>query len=271
MGDGAATGTAFSRAGEKLLQLDLTDSDALHAALQQVKPELVIHCAPERWPDRCAAEPDSAWQLNVDSSERLVQLCRDAGAQLIYISTDYVFDSSAAPYCADDAPNPINFYGRSKLAGEKAVLANGSHWVLRLPLLFGPVTHLHESGVTGLLDTLRHAEPTALDDWAVRFPTSTEEVAAVLEQCVAKICDGEQFHGIYQWSGDTACTRYQLAGKVAEACGLSAAHISADLLPDYTEPRPYNCQLDKSRLTDRGITAGEPLAEQLARYLEPFL
>ncbi|WP_250459833.1 dTDP-4-dehydrorhamnose reductase family protein [Microbulbifer litoralis] len=266
------TGTAHSRASGPLLQLDLTDGDRLGAVLGQVRPRLVIHCAAERWPDRCAENPDAAWQLNVDSAARLAKLCTDSCAQLVYISTDYVFDGSAPPYSAGDRPNPVNFYGRSKLAGEEAVLGNGDHWVLRLPLLFGPVTYPQESGVTALLDTVRDSKPAALDDWAIRFPTSVEDVARVLEQCAERIADGSaELGGVYQWSGDRACTRYQLAGLVARACGLPADHLSGDPNPDYAEPRPHNCQLDKSRLADLGISVSGSIDEQLARYLRPFL
>ncbi|SHF53806.1 S-adenosylmethionine synthetase [Microbulbifer donghaiensis] len=265
------TGTAYSRTGDNLLRLDLTDAAAVAEMLRKIQPQVVIHCAAERWPDRCTQNPDAAWQLNVQSTEKLAQLCRDIDAQLVYISTDYVFDGSAAPYSVDNQPNPINFYGRSKLAGEEAVLGNGDHWVLRVPLLFGPVTYLRESGVTALLETIRNPEPTALDDWAIRYPTSVEDVAQVLEQCLLKSKAGTRFAGTYHWSGDIACTRYQLAKLVAESCALTADHLSGDSAPQFNEPRPYNCQLDKSRLADMGIEAGEPLPQQLARYLQPFL
>ncbi|WP_193165159.1 dTDP-4-dehydrorhamnose reductase family protein [Microbulbifer hainanensis] len=265
------TGTAFSRAGNELRQLDLTDFGQVRGQLQELRPQLVIHCAAERWPDRCAEQPDAAWALNVDSSAQLARLCNDSGAQLAYISTDYVFDGSAPPYSVDDTTNPINFYGRSKLAGENAVLANGNHWVLRVPWLFGPVLELGESGVTALLDTVRNRVPTSLDDWAIRYPTSTEDIAAVLEQSAAKIAAGEEFSGIYHWSASTACTRYGLAKLVAEACDLPADHLSGDQSPQYGEPRPHNCRLDRSRLEKMGISADEPLRQQLERYLRPFL
>ncbi|WP_346839113.1 SDR family oxidoreductase [Microbulbifer sp. SAOS-129_SWC] len=265
------TGTAYSRAGDRLIKLDLNDGTQLQQTLEQLRPDIVIHSAAERWPDRCAEQPDAAWALNVDSSAQLAQQCSAAGAQLVYISTDYVFDGTAPPYSADDTPNPVNFYGRSKLAGERAVLANGDHWVLRLPWLFGPVERLSESGVTALLDTVRDPAPATLDDWAIRFPTSVEEVAAVLEQCLLKITSGIRLGGIYQWSGDTPCTRFQLAHLVADACGLKADHLRGDSAPQFSEPRPQNCQLDKSRLTGQGIQGGEPLQRQLARCLQPFL
>ena len=265
------TGTAFSRTGNGLRQLDLTDFAQVRERLRELRPQLVIHCAAERWPDRCAEQPDAAWALNVDSSAQLARFCDERGAQLVYISTDYVFDGSAPPYSVDDATNPVNFYGRSKLAGENAVLANGNHWVLRVPWLFGPVLELGESGVTALLDTVRKRVPATLDDWAIRYPTSTEDVATVLEQSVTEIAAGEKFSGIYHWSGDTACTRYGLAKLVAEACGLPADHLSGDPAPLYAEPRPHNCRLDRSRLEKMGISTDEPLRQQLERYLRPFL
>ncbi|WP_444898926.1 dTDP-4-dehydrorhamnose reductase family protein [Microbulbifer sp. VAAC004] len=264
-------GTAFCRAGENLIRLDLSDSSAVKASLNDIRPEVVIHCAAERWPDRCADNPDTAWQLNVSSTELLSKHCSEINAQLVYISTDYVFDGSAPPYAPDDIPNPVNFYGRSKLAGEEAVLKNGNHWVLRLPWLFGPVSYLEESGITALLETLREQKPVTLDHWAIRFPTSVEEVAEVLEQCLLKTQRGIQFEGIYQWSGDTACTRFELAHIIAKVCELSADHISADSKPDFSVPRPYNCQLDKSRLTNLGIKGTEPLPQQLARNLKSFI
>ena len=269
-------GTAFSRAQEPLLPLDLNDGAQVRATLESVRPSFVIHCAAERWPDRCAQQPDAAWQLNVHSTEQLAQLCTEVGAQLVYISTDYVFDGSDAPYDERATPNPINFYGRSKLAGETAVLENGNHWVLRIPLLFGPVSELRESGVTALLEALRDPAVTALDHWAIRYPTSTEDIARVLEQCLQlsardASAKGVEFSGIYHWSSDHRCTRYQLAQVVAEISGMDAAHIRADTAPQFDEPRPYNCQLDKSRLLNLGIAAGEPLSQQLARYLQPYL
>ncbi|MFV8783504.1 dTDP-4-dehydrorhamnose reductase family protein [Microbulbifer sp. SA54] len=266
-----ATGTAFSRAGDQLIALNLTDADQVQRVLDQVRPEVVIHCAAERWPDRCAQQPESAWQLNVDSTRALAEACATRGAQLAYISTDYVFDGQNAPYRHDAPTNPLNFYGRSKLAGEQVVLESGNHWVLRLPWLFGPTANLQESGITALLDIVADKTPVKIDDWAIRFPTSVEEVADVIHQCLARIAAGSAFDGIYQWSGSKATTRYQLALMVADIAGVSSDHIQPDSNPVMAEPRPYNCQLDTSRLRDQGITADEPLRTQLARTLAPFL
>ena len=265
------TGTAFSRAGDHLIPLDLTRQEQLCQILDQVQPQMVIHCAAERWPDRCAEQPESAWQLNVDSTRTLAELCQARGTQLVYISTDYVFDGHDAPYRHDAPTNPVNFYGRSKLAGEQAVLESGDHWVLRVPWLFGPTNELHESGVTALLDTISDRTPAKIDDWAIRFPTNAEEIAEVLCQCLQQTADGNPLRGIYQWSGNTAVTRYQLALLIGEIAGRDTTHLQPHSQPTMAEPRPYNCQLDKSRLTELGICTEEPLHSQLGRILAPFI
>ncbi|WP_237063981.1 dTDP-4-dehydrorhamnose reductase family protein [Microbulbifer zhoushanensis] len=268
--DWQVTGTCHSRSGPGLLPLDLSEPGQIRNALEQLQPDVVIHCAAERWPDRCANQPDAAWALNVDATALLAGACEELGAQLVYISTDYVFDGTAPPYSADARPAPINFYGRSKRAGEEAVLACHGHWVLRLPLLFGPVEEPRESGVTALLETIRTREPMALDHWAIRYPTSVEEVASVLEQCLRLKAGGEILSGIYHWSGDTACTRFELAMMIADLLQLDCRHISADSAPHFVEPRPQNCQLDKARLLALGIRGGAPLPQQLASVLRPL-
>ncbi|KUJ81467.1 MULTISPECIES: SDR family oxidoreductase [Microbulbifer] len=265
------TGSALSRANNDLVALDLNDSKAVSDALDSLQPGVVIHCAAERWPDRCAEAPERSWQLNVQATESLARQCEATGARLIYISTDYVFDGSAPPYAVDDTPNPLNFYGRSKLAGERVILRSGHHWALRLPLLFGPAQYPGESGVTGLLETLQSRAPQALDHWAIRFPTSVEEVAEILAQALSRALEGEQFSGIYHWSGDSACTRYELALKIAEIAGLDSSHLSPDTAPQFEQPRPQNCQLDKSRLTNLGIRGKDSLEQQLERAIAPFL
>ncbi|WP_237054903.1 dTDP-4-dehydrorhamnose reductase family protein [Microbulbifer sediminum] len=269
--DWEVTGTAHSRRGPGLLSLDLACPSQVLAVLEDLRPDVVIHCAAERWPDRCARQPDTAWALNVDATAHLARSCSHLGTQLVYISTDYVFDGTAPPYRVDDPPAPINFYGRSKRAGEEAVLAHRGHWILRLPLLFGPVEQTRESGVTALLDTIVERTPIALDDWATRYPTSVEEVATVLERCLLHGHGLHSFSGIYHWSGDTACTRFELAMMIADILQLDGSHISAESTPRFAEPRPQNCQLDKSRLLELGIRGDAPLSQQLDRTLRPLL
>ena len=122
-------------------------------------------------------------------------------ARLIYISTDYVFDGSAAPYSHLAVPKPANKYGETKLAGELAVMEeDSSSLCLRVPVLYGPVQDLKESALTVLLDVLKNSSsPATLSSYEVRCPAHTGDIAKILVDMVKQLYNLEG--GVYQWSG----------------------------------------------------------------------
>lgn len=138
---------------------------------------MVVHCAAERFPDKCEADPEGVKRLNVEASRKLVSECNDRDTLLIYISTDYVFDGrpGAAPYEADSPVNPPNFYGETKQAGEQAVLGAGKQSVVfRVPVLYGEVEQNKESAINVLLDAVWNKagkETIEMDHWSIRYPT----------------------------------------------------------------------------------------------------
>merc|ERR1711971_247209 len=109
-------GLCFSRPGPNLTKLDLTDESATARFLNELKPEIVIHASAQRFPDKVEKDPKAALELNVVVSRSLAALCKKLKARLIYISTDYVFDGTAAPYSHLASPKPANRYGETKLA-----------------------------------------------------------------------------------------------------------------------------------------------------------
>jgi len=114
--------TAFSRSAPPLCRLDLRDKEKVNAIIQDFKPQLIIHSAAERHPDICENDHAATDALNVTSVKFLADAAKAIGATLIYISTDYVFDGTTPPYEVDASANPLNYYGKSKLAGENAAL-----------------------------------------------------------------------------------------------------------------------------------------------------
>ncbi len=116
---------AFTRSdpAKQLVKLDLTDSAAVEACLKDFRPDVVIHTAAERRPDVVEKDPTASHAINVDAPASIATIASklDKVPLLINISTDYVFDGSKPPYKVDDAPNPLNAYGVSKLQGERAV------------------------------------------------------------------------------------------------------------------------------------------------------
>lgn len=137
-------GTSFTRKGEGLINIDLRDQSALSNLIATLQPSIVIHCAAERRPDVCEQKPEEVETLNVQLPAQLSQLSRSTSHPffLIYISTDYVFAGDTTPergYQPYDITGPSNLYGRTKLAGENAVLdgikLGGKGCSLRVPVL----------------------------------------------------------------------------------------------------------------------------------------
>lgn len=106
-----SVGTGLSRiASPDVIKLDILNEKEIETVLDNVKPNVVVHCAANRFPDSCTANPEAARKLNVDSSRALAEATTSRGIILIYISTDYVFPGrpGEAPYKINSAPNPPN-------------------------------------------------------------------------------------------------------------------------------------------------------------------
>lgn len=113
-----ASGTCRSQDIAGLERLDLADEPALATLLERLRPEVVVHAAGWTWVDGCEADPARSRRENVDQPVAVARWCRDNGARMLYYSTSYVFDGRAGSYREDDAPAPLNVYGRDKLLAE---------------------------------------------------------------------------------------------------------------------------------------------------------
>src|SRR2546421_499773 len=119
-------------------QLDVTDGSAVRDAVDRLRPDAVINTAAYHNVDRCEVEPEQSFLVNAAAPQRLAAACRDAGAVIVHVSTDYVFDGSKrAPYAEDDSVSPLSVYGASKAAGEMAVRATtDEHLIIRTTGLY---------------------------------------------------------------------------------------------------------------------------------------
>jgi dTDP-4-dehydrorhamnose reductase len=271
-------GWARSRAVPPLAAVDLTDRESVRAAFLRAcsgsAPDLVVHAAAERRPDAVDGDPAAAEALNVGATRDLAALAAEAGARLVYVSTDYVFDGSAPPYFPDSAPNPLNAYGRMKLAGELAVRnafgADADLWaVIRIPILYGRVESLGESPVTELAARLLDGKPFKAEDWATRYPAHADDVARAVAAVARSLAAGEG--GVFHFAGAEALTKYGMARAMAEALGLDPALVSPDPAPPAGAPRPRDCRLDGSRLGALGFAPEIGFRAGAAAALKPFV
>ena len=118
--------------------LDIADADAVHAAIEQAQPDLIVHCAAMTNVDACEDDPDAAFRINAEGSHNVASAASHVGAVVVAVSTDYVFDGSQGPYDEGSETDPIQVYGESKLAGEHAVReATDRHFIVRSAWIYG--------------------------------------------------------------------------------------------------------------------------------------
>lgn len=232
-------------------RLDVADRDAVLSALTSVQPDLVVHAAAWTAVDACESDPDRAWRINTLGSRHVAEGARLAGAHLVAVSTDYVFDGAAPdPYTEWDTPNPQSAYGRSKRAGEvEAFSGLPGSTVVRTSWVCGP----HGSNMVKTVLRLAAAGGRLrfVDDQR-GCPTFTEDLAGLLLELGISRRPG-LFHGTNQG----ATTWFQFARDVVEAAGMDPAVVepiaTSDLDPPRAALRPANSVLDNAALRLSGL------------------
>lgn len=271
-------GTAYSRAKPPLKKIDLTDKPAVLEAFAKYSPELVVHSAAERRPDVVDGDPATAERLNVGATALLAELAAASGARFIYLSTDYVFDGKAPPYSEDAKPAPLNTYGRMKLAGEEAVRAaysgtgDSTFAILRIPILYGRVENFAESAVTELATKLLEGRSFKAEDWAMRYPAHTDDVARAVAVIAKQLMQATPHAagGTYHFASGEQFTKYGMALVIASELALDTRLIQPDPTPPSGAPRPKDCRLDASRLNSLGFVPGIRFADGIREALAPF-
>ncbi len=274
-GDIEVVGTGLTRAQGDVRRLDLLDTASVEELFAAEKPDVVIHAAAERRPDVSQADPDGTRQLNIDATGTVADAAKKVGAWVLYLSTDYVFDGENPPYAVDAKPNPLNFYGETKLAGEHVALREPENLVLRVPLLFGAVENLDESPVTILAKGLGDAPSANCDHWQIRYPTFTNDVAVTCRGIIERRCDnddprGDCLRGVVHWSGDEAMTKYDMTRTICELWDLPSDGLVPVSTPPCGAPRPQNTELDCSILEGLGTGQRTPFREALEPILRPY-
>lgn len=230
-------------------RLDVTDPAACNRAVAAVRPDAVIHTAAYTQVDRAESEPEAARRINEDGARNIAEAAESAGARLVYVSTDYVFDGNGKrPYREDDPTEPRTVYGRTKRAGELAALAACTRaYVVRTSWVYGAYG---ANFVRTMLQLAEAGKPLQVVDDQVGSPTWTHDLAQLLMRLVRS-----ERYGIYHAAGGGSCSWYHFARSIFEICGLHA-----DVTPCSTErfprpaPRPAYSALDCTKLKRAGFT-----------------
>ncbi|HUR24789.1 MAG TPA: dTDP-4-dehydrorhamnose reductase [Candidatus Thermoplasmatota archaeon] len=223
--------------------LPIEDPSACERVVAQVKPDWIVHPAAMTDVDGCERDPARAHAINALGAENLAKAAARHGCRMALISTDYVFDGSKGHYKESDPTNPLSHYGRSKLEGERLVLAAlPAAVVARTSVVFGP----HKNNfVLWVRRSLRSGTPVkvAHDQWVT--PTCADDVAG---QVLALVEAGES--GLWHTAGSERMTRLEMAHRIAEHDGLDPGPIQSISTADLTwlAARPRDSSLDTGKV-----------------------
>lgn len=254
---------------------DLSDPGQLADALRAHDYDVLVNPAAMSGLEQCLDHPAEAEAVNVRAPEVMAQACREKGARFVHFSTDYVFGGQTpGKKSEDDTPAPVNAYGRSKLAGERAAMrAFPDTVVARVSWLFGPTPPGHPCHFDHVLENAAAGTPQEFIHDKFSMPTFTHDVVgwthALLENNSARgiyhLCntgDPESWHS----SATKLC-------QVAAGLGMMAAPPAFGALPIsdahfFREPRPQHTAMQPSRLHCEGIASPRHWLEAAADYLK---
>lgn len=274
----------------EMIRLDLEDPASIRAAVESCRPDVVIHCAAPRDEDRLEIDHAWGWTVMVTATRALAEVCRDAGARVVFVSSDWVFGNGGQPpYAEDSAPCPVNYFGFLKVVGETLVSSLCPNYAIaRTAGVYGPNWsdpgyEQREAGVGfGWLPNyfvyrLSRGEPVTV--WTDYVNTqATPSLASDVAEGLLVLAGSDQ-QGIFHCCGREEVSRLELAQATAEVFGFdpdlvraaSPAEMEASRLTGkLNAPRDSRLQVaaTEARLGRRHLNIHEGLAEY-RRQLEP--
>jgi len=204
--------------------LDVTSPGQVSFTLQRFKPNVVINAAAMTQVDQCELNREECWKQNVNSVKNLVEVCVNENIHLVHVSTDFVFNGKEGPLDETAVPEPVNFYGESKLEGERIILGSRcSAAIIRTVLVYGVTPDMSRSNIVlWVKKSLEEKKPIKVVNDQFRTPTLAEDLAMGCWLAALK-----RSTGIFHISGFEMMTPYDIAIKTADFFGLDKSLISA--------------------------------------------
>ena len=229
------------------LTMDFTDPFSIDDVFENNKPDVVIHSGAMSKPDECEIDQMKAYLVNVEGTVQLLINSEELKSFFVFLSTDFVFDGERGMYKEDDAPKPVNYYGRTKLEGEEAVKEYEHDWaIVRTVLVYGKNHSGHSNILKIVREKLEKGEEYSVFDDQVRTPTYVEDLAKGIVSIIEK-----KATGVFHLSGKNILTPYQMAIKTAEYLELDSSVIKKVTAASFSQPaiRPLKTGfiIDKAR------------------------
>jgi dTDP-4-dehydrorhamnose reductase len=213
--------------------LDITKQNEVDVLIDKFKPDFIIHTAAMTNVDQCESEKEACILLNVTATKYLTEAAARNNSFLIHLSTDFIFDGTKGPLTEEDVPNPISFYGQSKLDAEKIILESKMRSaIVRTVLVYGIVKDMSRSNIVlWVKKSLEDKKTINVVDDQWRTPTLAEDLAMGCFLIMEK-----EATGIYNISGPDMLTPYEMAHKTADFFHLDKSYIKKADSSTFTQP-----------------------------------
>ena len=203
--------------------LDITDNDEVEKVIVEQMPDVVINTAAMTNVDMCEDKKDACDALNVNAVQYLADACQKIDAHLIQISTDFIFDGEDGPYTEEDKPNPLSYYGLSKLKSEQLLQAHTVKWtIVRTIIVFGTGEKLSKGNIVlWAKGALEKGDPLNIIDDQFRAPTLAEDLA---DACILAL--KKKAYGIFNVSGKDIMSIYEMVERIRKYYGLDNINLT---------------------------------------------
>lgn len=220
--------------GAQYMPCDITNKKEVKAVVAAARPDVIINAAAMTEVDACETEREKCWKVNVEGVENLIEAARRNDTKIIHVSTDYVFDGKSGPYVEDDRPNPLSYYGKSKLASENALRTSGLPFLIaRTMVLYGFAPGVKPNFALWLIDNLERKKSVTIVDDQYGNPTLVDDLAYGLIQGFEM-----ERTGMYHIAGRDIVNRHEFALKLARVFNFDAALITPIKTSSLKQPAP---------------------------------
>ena len=237
-----------AKKGYEYFTLDITNKKEVQEIILSQNPDVIINTAAMTNVDLCEQERDQCDNLNVEAVRYLSDTAEKVDAHLIHISTDFIFDGKSGPYTEEDVPNPLSYYGLSKLKSETVLLESSCRWtILRTIIVFGVGENLSKGNIVlWAKGALEQGDPLNIIDDQFRAPTLADDLA---DACI--LAAHKEEYGVFNASGKDIMSIYEMVERIAVFHGFSTKNLNristAKLNQKAERPARTGFILDKSR------------------------
>lgn len=246
-------------------EMNITNKDEVEKVILGYKPDIIFHCAAYTAVDKAEEDRENCYNVNVNGTKNIVSVAEKINAKVVYISTDYVFDGTKkTEYETEDITNPINYYGYTKLLGEKEVQQLNDYLIVRISWVFGENGKNFVKTMLNLAET--KTELSIVSD-QIGSPTYTKDLSKLLLDMIEN-----NKKGLFFATNEDFCSWYEFAEYIFKINNINIK-LNKVLTKDYKTlaKRPLNSKLSKNKLDEEGLTRLPSWQDAASRFCKVLM